>query len=201
MKFLRLLRRINPTRLFRKKRLTEDQKQHQSLHDLRPLIIKLGHALSTRSGRVKNEIHDVLNNIENQFTFINQEKESTELERVANLSSFSDPGLIEETPKSVTIDDMGQTVKLLLNKINLAEFTGIKVANQLSTLVDKGLELKNQYSNSIHQKFSEYLEEELEGFATQNDLDDFINHLDELSLNIKRLQTQVHQLMSGHEIN
>ncbi|HAT1659758.1 TPA: hypothetical protein RG395_002398 [Legionella pneumophila] len=65
----------------------------------------------------------------------------------------------------------------------------------------KGLEFKNQVSDSIRLHFAQHLHGELQGFTSQKLFDDFIQDLNGLSLHIERLEAQIQQLMSCHEIN
>ena len=51
----------------------------------------------------------------------------------------------------------------------------------------------------MRQNVTEYLQEELRAFPSRNELDDFYNDIDELSLDVERLQAHVNQLLSAHE--
>ncbi|HAZ7572851.1 hypothetical protein OQJ02_14520 [Legionella sp. PATHC032] len=65
----------------------------------------------------------------------------------------------------------------------------------------KGLEFKNQISESMQFNFAKHQCEELQGFTSPKLFDDFIQDLDGLSLHIERLEARIQQLMSCHEIN
>ncbi len=103
--------------------------------------------------------------------------------------------------------ELGQNVKKLFDEMDidweghLAHFTGDVVAHQIGTLVRKGIEFKKQFNQNMRQNVTEYLQEELRVFPSRNELEDFYNDVDELSLNVERLQAHVNQLLSAHETN
>ena len=103
--------------------------------------------------------------------------------------------------------ELGQKVKKLFDEMDidweghLAHFTGDVVAHQIGSLVRKGLGFKKQFSQSMRQNVTEYLQEELRVFPSRTELDDFYHDVDELSLKVERLQARANQLLSGHEIN
>jgi len=87
--------------------------------------------------------------------------------------------------------ELGQEVKKLFDEMDidweghLAYFTGDVVAHQIGSLVRKGREIKQQLSQSMRMNVTEYLQEELRAFPTRDELDDFFNDIDELSLNVE----------------
>lgn len=101
--------------------------------------------------------------------------------------------------------ELGQKVKKLFDEMDidweghLAHFTGDVVAYQIGSFIRKGRELKKQFSQSMRQNMTEYLQEELRFFPSRNEIEDFYHDVDELSLNIERVQAQVNLLMSHHE--
>lgn len=103
--------------------------------------------------------------------------------------------------------ELGQNVKKLFDEMDidweghLAHFTGDVVAHQIGSLVRKGLEFKNNLTESMRLNVTEYLQEELRAFPTRNELNDFFHDVDELSLSIERLEAHINQLMSRHEAN
>lgn len=103
--------------------------------------------------------------------------------------------------------ELGQNVKKLFDEIDidweghLAHFTGDVVAHQIGSLVRKGVRFKQQLSQSMRQNVTEYLQEELRMFPSRNEIDDFFNDVDELSLNVERAQAHINQLLKNHEIN
>lgn len=103
--------------------------------------------------------------------------------------------------------ELGQHVKKLFDEMDidweghLAQFTGDVVAHQIGSFVRKGMEFTKYFSDSMRQNVTEYLQEELRAVPTRNELDDFFNDIDELSLSVERLQAQINQLLSRHEAN
>lgn len=99
--------------------------------------------------------------------------------------------------------ELGQQVKQLFDQLDidweghLAQFTGDVVAHQIGSLVRKGIHFKNQLTESMRLNISEYLQEELSLVPSKNELDDFFNDIDELSLDVERLNAQINQLMSS----
>ncbi|HAT8711075.1 TPA: hypothetical protein JBA24_07695 [Legionella pneumophila] len=103
--------------------------------------------------------------------------------------------------------ELGQSVKKLFDEIDidweghLAHFTGDVVAHQIGSFVRKGLEFKNQFSTSMQQNITEFLQEELRICPSRNELEDFFAEVDELMLNVDRLQAHINNLMSDDEGN
>ena len=99
--------------------------------------------------------------------------------------------------------ELGQQVKQLFDQIDidweghLAQFTGDVVAHQIGSLMRKGLQFKNQISESMRLNINEYLQEELSLIPSRNELEDFFKDIDELSLDLERLTAHVNQLMSS----
>lgn len=102
--------------------------------------------------------------------------------------------------------ELGQQVKSLFDDIDidweghLAHFTGDVVAHQIGSIVRKGLEFKNHFTQSMSTNLTEFLQEELQVLPTRNELDDFFNDIDVLAMDVERLQAQINQLMNRHEI-
>ncbi len=103
--------------------------------------------------------------------------------------------------------ELGQNVKKLFDEMDidweghLAQFTGDVVAHQIGSLVRKGMEFTKHFGESMRHNVTEYLQEELRAVPTRDELDDFFNDIDELSLSVERLQAQINQLLSRHEAN
>ncbi|ANH14239.1 TPA: SCP2 sterol-binding domain-containing protein [Legionella pneumophila] len=103
--------------------------------------------------------------------------------------------------------ELGQSVKKLFDEIDidweghLAHFTGDVVAHQIGSFVRKGLEFKNQFSTSMQQNITEFLQEELRISPSRNELEDFFAEVDELVLSVDRLQAHINNLMSDDEGN
>ncbi|KTD49323.1 Protein YigP [Legionella quateirensis] len=103
--------------------------------------------------------------------------------------------------------EFGQQVKTLFDEMDidweghLAHFTGDVVAHQIGSFIRKGMEFKNQFSESMRHNVTEFLQEELRIIPSRNELEDFYNDVDELSLNVERLQAHVNQLLNDDEIH
>lgn len=103
--------------------------------------------------------------------------------------------------------EFGQKVKKLFDEMDidweghLSYFTGDVVAHQIGNWVRMGISFKNQFTDSMRLNVSEYLQEELRVFPSRNEVEDFFNEIDELSLSVERLQAQLKQLLSLHEAN
>lgn len=101
--------------------------------------------------------------------------------------------------------EFGQQVKQLFDEIDidweghLAHFTGDVVAYQIGSFIRKGIEFKNQFSDSMRHNITEYLQEELRVFPSRNEVEDFFCQVDEISLSVERLQAHVNQLLRHHE--
>ncbi len=97
--------------------------------------------------------------------------------------------------------ELGQHVKKLFDEIDidweghLAQFTGDLVAYQVGSLVRQGLTFKRQVSHSIRQDLTEFLQEELRVFPPKEEINDFFNDIDALSLSVERLAAHVNLLM------
>jgi len=103
--------------------------------------------------------------------------------------------------------ELGQQVKKIFDEIDidweghLAQFTGDVVAHQIGSIFRKGLEFKQQISDSMRLNVTEYLQEELRVFPSRHEVEDFFNDIDALALDVERLQAHINQLMSTHEIH
>ena len=99
--------------------------------------------------------------------------------------------------------ELGQQVKQLFDEIDidweghLAQFTGDVVAYQVGSLVRQGLAFKKQFSESMRRDVTEYLQEELRAFPPREEVNDFFNDIDELSLRVERLAAHVNQLLES----
>ena len=102
---------------------------------------------------------------------------------------------------SLKTEELGQHVKKLWNELNITQLSSEEVVQQIGSLLSKGKELKKQFTESVHHNIAEYLQEELDIFPSRDELNDFFNEIDDLSLSVGRLQAHVNQLMSAHEIN
>ena len=98
---------------------------------------------------------------------------------------------------------LGQQVKTLFDEIDidweghLARFTGDVVAYQVGSLVRQSLAFKRQISESLRYNVTEYLQEELRVFPPREEINDFFNDIDELWLNVERIEAGVNQLLAS----
>lgn len=98
--------------------------------------------------------------------------------------------------------ELGQQVKKLFDELDidweghLAHFTGDVVAHQLGSLFRQGLAFKQQISTSMRHNVTEYLQEELRIFPSREEINDFFNDIDDVSLRAERLAAHVNQLLA-----
>lgn len=103
--------------------------------------------------------------------------------------------------------ELGQHIKKLFDEMDidweghLALFTGDVVAHQIGSIFRQGIKFKEQFSESIRQNMTEYLQEELCVVPSKYELEDFFAEVDELTLSVERLQAHVNQLISHYESN
>ena len=100
---------------------------------------------------------------------------------------------------------LGQAVKALFDGLDidweghLAHFTGDVVAHQVGSLVRRGLDFKQQFERSMKHHLSDYLHEELRAFPPQEEVHDFFNDVDALSLRVERLTAHMNLSLVNHE--
>jgi ubiquinone biosynthesis protein UbiJ len=93
--------------------------------------------------------------------------------------------------------ELGQHVKQLLDSIDidwegyLGQFTGEIVAHQIGRIVKKSTDFTTQLRVSIKEQLSEYVHEECRLFPPQEEVEDFYNDLDALSLRVERLEAHL----------
>lgn len=98
--------------------------------------------------------------------------------------------------------ELGQDVKKLFDELDidweghLAHFTGDVIAHQIGSVVRQGLAFKNRVDTSIRSNVTGYLQEELRVFPPHEEVNDFFNDIDELSLRAERLAAHVNQLLT-----
>ena len=99
--------------------------------------------------------------------------------------------------------ELGQHVKKLFDEIDidweghLAQFTGDVVAYQVGSIVRQGMAFKRQVSESMRHNVTEYLQEELRIFPPREEINDFFNDIDELSLDVERMEAHIKQLLAN----
>jgi ubiquinone biosynthesis protein UbiJ len=101
--------------------------------------------------------------------------------------------------------ELGQNVKKLFDELqidwegHLAQFTGDVVAHQIGSFFRQGLRAQQQVSTSLRENLTEYLQEELRLFPPREEMEDFFNDVDELTLHVERLTAHINQLLNRHE--
>ena len=99
--------------------------------------------------------------------------------------------------------ELGQKVKELFDDIDidweghLARFTGDVVAYQVGSFVRQGLSFKRQVKESLRTNITEYLQEESRLFPPREEVADFFNDIDALTLQVDRLTAHVDSLASS----
>ena len=103
--------------------------------------------------------------------------------------------------------ELGQEVKKLFDELDidweghLAHFTGDVVAHQLGSFFRNGLAFKKQFYESMKHNLTDYVHEELRAFPSLEEINDFFSDIDQLSLDVERLEAHLNQLMASHEIS
>ncbi len=102
---------------------------------------------------------------------------------------------------------VGQEVKQLFDRIEidwegyLAQFTGDVVAHQVGNFARIGLKMKKQVHASLTRQVQEYIQEETRCSPSPEEVSDFMNDVDELSLKVERLEAHLHHYLRHHEKN
>ncbi len=99
--------------------------------------------------------------------------------------------------------ELGQHIKQLFDQMDidweghLAHFTGDAIAYKLGSFVRQGIAIKQRMGESISHNTTEYLQEELSAFPPREEVNDFFNDIDELSLHVERLSAHINRLTKG----
>ncbi len=102
---------------------------------------------------------------------------------------------------------LGQDVKQLFDELEidwegyLAQFTGDVIAHQMGSFVRFGLNVKERLQTSLTHQVKEYLQEEAQLSPPHEEISDFMNDVDELSLKLARLEAHLNHYMTYHEDN
>ena len=102
---------------------------------------------------------------------------------------------------------LGQDVKRLFDELDidweghLAHFTGDVVAHQIGSFVRQGFALKRRISASMSQNLTAYVQEEQRLFPPREEISDFFNDVDAISLRAERLAAHINQRLARHEID
>lgn len=103
--------------------------------------------------------------------------------------------------------ELGQQVKKWFDELDidweghLAHFTGDVVAHQIGSAFRYGLAFKRRVSSSVRRQLDDYLHEEGRLFPPAEEINDFFQDVDELSLEVERLEAHINQLIARHEIH
>lgn len=101
--------------------------------------------------------------------------------------------------------ELGQQVKQIFDTLDidweghLAHFTGDVIAHQIGSLVRKGVQFQKKFTHSMHENVTEYLQEELRVSPSQEELNDFFNEVDTLSLAVDRMEAHINLLMNNND--
>ncbi len=120
--------------------------------------------------------------------------------RLSLLPASNVRSLFNENIRITGDTELGQQVKQLFDGLDidweghLAHFTGDVVAHQLGRFARSGLRLKQKLTTSMQQNVNEYLHEELRALPPREELHDFMNDIDALSLHVERLTAHINRL-------
>lgn len=101
--------------------------------------------------------------------------------------------------------ELGQQVKKLFDELDidweghLAHFTGDVVAHQVGSLFRQGIAFKKRITASMQNNVTEYLQDEIRIFPAREEMNDFFEDIDELSLHTERLSAKINQLLAHNE--
>ncbi|WP_133140589.1 SCP2 domain-containing protein [Legionella genomosp. 1] len=101
--------------------------------------------------------------------------------------------------------ELGEKVKKLFDELDidweghLARFTGDVIAYQLGSFLRQGMDLKNRVEDSLRSNLNDYLHEEARLFPPREEIDDFFHDVDQLNLDVERLQAKLNLLKKVYE--
>lgn len=127
--------------------------------------------------------------------------------RLSLLPASSVRSLFNDKIKITGDIELGQNIKKLFDQMDidweghLAHFTGDVLAFQVGNLFRRGLAVKQHFSDSMRHNFRDYFQDELRLFPSGEEINDFFHDIDQLSLDVERLQARINLLMSPHEIH
>ncbi len=125
--------------------------------------------------------------------------------RLSLLPSSKVRSLFNDQIKMSGNTEFGQAVKQLFDGIDidweghLAHFTGDVVAHQVGRFVRRGRQFKRSLKTSIKQNLGEYVQEEARLSPPREELEDFMNDIDDLTLRVERLNAHINQLLTADE--
>lgn len=79
----------------------------------------------------------------------------------------------------------------------LARYTGDAIAYHTGNTVKQLFAFQKQFRQSIHTMLNNYLHEEVALFPPPEEINDFFHDIDQLSLDVERLQAKINQLMAS----
>lgn len=97
--------------------------------------------------------------------------------------------------------ELGQKVKQLFSELDidweghLAHFTGDVVAHQIGSMYRSGRSFKDKISKSLKRNIVEYFQEEIREIPSLEEVEDFYNDVDELSLRTERLSAHINKIL------
>lgn len=103
--------------------------------------------------------------------------------------------------------ETGEQLKKLFDELDidweghLAHFTGDVVAHQFGLLFRKGLSFQQKTRKAVRDNITGFVQEELRLFPPREEMEDFLADVDQLSLDVERMDARVQQLMAFYEIN
>ncbi len=103
--------------------------------------------------------------------------------------------------------ELGQQVKRLFDELDidweghLAQFTGDVVAHQIGSIYRSGRDFKQKVSKSLKRNIVEYFQEEIREIPSIEEVEDFYNDIDELSLRTERLSAHINKILVEHEVD
>lgn len=101
--------------------------------------------------------------------------------------------------------ELGQQVKQLFSELDidweghLAHFTGDVVAHQIGNMYRSGLSFKEKLKDSLKRNIVEYLQEEIREIPSLEEVEDFYNDIEELSLRTERLSAHINKLLVEYD--
>jgi hypothetical protein len=175
---MRFLTYINPRNWFHKQpdQGSQDKTSVLSVKDFKPLLILLGQTFTNSKNTSSDAIAEKLSQIKNKISFISiiPPKSSVIIEH--EMDNFSADHLESIEAATFKTEELGQQFKKIWYELNITQISGDEVAHRIA----------------------DYLQKEL---PSRNELNDFFNDIDEVSLRVGQLHAHVKQLTSSYEIN
>ncbi len=103
--------------------------------------------------------------------------------------------------------EFGQDVKKLFDELDidweghLARFTGDVIAYQVGSFVRQGISFQKKVRASFSQSLTEYIQEELRVSPGKEEIEDFFKDIDELTLDVERLEAHILEYKAHHEVH